>query len=110
MDVFPKFIVETTEEHGDCIVLGKATYHKHLATNVAKVKGGGWYSINVEKKTLVFGGRSHDFGSVNPEVLKDCVKRGKVFDRLFIRDFVEMGYTFWYSEPYGDRIELKVEV
>lgn len=35
-DVFPKFIVEGNE-----LIIGKCTFHKQLATDPAKVKGGG---------------------------------------------------------------------
>jgi hypothetical protein len=45
MDVFPKFIVEGNE-----LIIGQCTYHKQLATDTAKVKGGGLWKWDREKK------------------------------------------------------------
>ena len=43
MDVFPKFIIETDDDHGDCLIISKCTYHRELAIDKDKVKGGGWF-------------------------------------------------------------------
>lgn len=34
MDAFPKFIIETDDQKGDCLIVAKCTYHKQLATDM----------------------------------------------------------------------------
>ena len=48
MDVFPKFIIETDNQEGDCLIIAKCTYHKQLATDISKVKGGGMWTLDRE--------------------------------------------------------------
>jgi len=73
-DVFPKFIVE-----GDSLIIGKCTYHKQLATNIADVKGGGFWEWNRDNKTIMLYGDSHDFGRVTHEHVRACIDAGNVF-------------------------------
>lgn len=49
MDVYPKFIIETDPELGDCLIVSKCTFHKQLATDVNAVKGG-WYVYDRQSK------------------------------------------------------------
>jgi len=62
MDVFPKFIIEADDELGDLLIIGKCTYHKQLASDISKIKGGGWWRMDKDKGEMVLNGDSHDFG------------------------------------------------
>ena len=56
MDVFPKFIIETDGQEGDCLIVAKCTYHKQLATDIKKVKGGGWWTLDKENSIFTLHG------------------------------------------------------
>lgn len=73
-DVFPKFIVE-----GDNLIIAKCTFHKQLVTDPAKVKGGGLWDWDKEKKEFLLYGDSVDFGYAEPEDIKICIMAGNVF-------------------------------
>ena len=60
MEVYNKFIIENDETLGDCLILGKVTYHKHLAYDESKVKSGGWWKLKDNR--ITFYGDSYDFG------------------------------------------------
>ena len=108
MDVFPKFIIETDPEEGDVLIIGKCTYHRQLSNDPAKVKGGGWWTLNqsVDKSFILFGS-SEDFGKAKIELIADCIKRKKVFSSMksFHRNFTD-NYTFRYRDEVGDIIDL----
>ena len=77
MDVFLKFIIETDDEYGDCLIIARCTYHKELATDITKVKGGGiWF---LKDNTFILSGSSQDFGKADFEIIKSCVEKGNVF-------------------------------
>lgn len=42
MDLFPKYIIETDDELGNCLILSKCSFHHELVTDKNKVKGGGF--------------------------------------------------------------------
>jgi hypothetical protein len=94
MDVFPKFIVE-----GDCLILGKCTYHKQLAIDRGQVKGGGWWKLDRENKTLTLSGDSFDFGAASPEDIKACIESGNVFWSYHDGRRIE-GHTFYINTGY----------
>lgn len=73
-DVFPKFIVE-----GNNLVIGKCTYHKQLATDIAKVKGGGWWQWRQGEKEFILHGTSDDFGTATADDIIACIQAGNVF-------------------------------
>lgn len=73
-DVFPKFIVE-----GNCLIIAKCTYHKELVTDKEKVKGGGLWKWDREKKEITLYGSSFDFGRASTEDIKTCIEAGNVF-------------------------------
>ena len=79
MDVFPKFIIETDNELGDCLIIAKCTYHKQLVTDTSKVKGGGWWKLNQETNTFILYGQSEDFGKATFENIKKCIESGNVY-------------------------------
>lgn len=73
MDVYPKFIIEN-----DNLIIGKCTFHKQLANDIANVKGGGWFRYD-GNKTFILGGESHDFGYAKLEDIKKCIELGNVY-------------------------------
>jgi hypothetical protein len=107
MDVFTKFIIETDEEHGDCLILAKCTYHKQLVTNKNNVKGGGWWSLDRESDTFTLHGNSYEFGRATIEDISNCIKNGKVFSSpSLVRNFVNDGFKFNYKTESGEIINL----
>lgn len=72
-DVFPKFIVEGNE-----LIIAKCTYHRQLVSNKDKVKGGGLWKLDQDKKEFVLYGSSDDFGYATAEDIKACIDAGKV--------------------------------
>jgi len=97
MDVFPKYIIETRDNLGDCLIISKCTYHKHLATDVNKVKGGGWFKINHETKVITFHGESHDFGQASFEDVKACIQSGNVYGNSRLSRPILDPYKFAYD-------------
>lgn len=105
--MYPKFIIETDPTDGDCLIIAKCTYHRQLATDHSKVKGGGWWSLNVDTSTFTLSGESHDFGKAKIEDIANCIQRGKVFrNRALIRNISE-DFSFQYQSDYGEFINLK---
>jgi hypothetical protein len=85
--VYPKFIVED-----DRLIIAKCTYHKQLAIDESKIKGGGMWRMNLDDRIITLDGnsRSHDFGHVSFEDIKNCVKLGKVyFDKYETRNVLD---------------------
>lgn len=91
MDVFPKFIVE-----GDCLILGKCTYHKQLAINKDDVKGGGMWEWDRGNKSFLLYGDSTDFGYASPEAVKACIEAGNLFWSYHGGRKIE-GHTFYLN-------------
>ncbi len=78
MEKFPKYIIEDGK-----LVIGKVTFHKELAMDKSKVKGGGWFRFDSETNTFTFSGDSHDFGKASFEDVKDCVLNKKIYRDLY---------------------------
>lgn len=96
MDVFPKFIIETDPELGDCLIISKVTYHNQIVTNEDKVKGGGFFSIDKERN-ITFNGESHEFGPANLEDIKNCVKNGRVYTNPALVNSITDRHKFFYD-------------
>lgn len=94
MDKFPKFIIETDDELGDCLILSKCTYHKDLVTDPTKIKGGGWFSYN--DGTFILYGSSHEYGIASLEDIKYCVENDKVFTNPMLVYSVATRHKFVY--------------
>lgn len=92
---YPKFIIETDDDFGDCLIIGKCTYHKHLATNRDMVKGGGWFTLKDD--TFTFRGRSEDFGTAKLEDIKKCIENDNVFMSYVLSDSIASEYKFLYN-------------
>lgn len=96
MDIFSKFIIETDEELGDCLILGRVTYHKQLAFNVENVKSGGWW--REKDGRITFYGDSHDFGKSSLKEVKDTVLNNKVFTSYLLEHPINNKYKFSYDD------------
>lgn len=103
---FPKFIIETDSQLGDCLIISKCTYHRQLVTDTSKVKGGGWYSIDLFEKKLTLYGDSYEFGRAKLEDISNCVKNHKVFFNRALSRRVEDEYRIFYKEIDGSMIEI----
>jgi hypothetical protein len=90
-DAFPKFIVE-----GNNLVIGKCTYHWQLATDPAKVKGGGLWKWDREKKEITLYGKSEDYGRAKPVDIKRCIESENIFLSYIYGRKVE-GHTFYLN-------------
>ena len=107
MDVFPKFIIETDDQEGDCLIVAKCTYHKQLATDIKKVKGGGWWTLDKENSIFTLHGDSHDFGRAKIEDIASCVQRKKVFSSASLtRNFTD-NFKFQYRNEVGEIVNLE---
>lgn len=105
--MFQKFIVEEIEEEGLCLILGKCNFHKDLAYDATKVKGGGIWQLDMETKTFTLSGSSFDFGKAKLEDLIFCVRRKKTFSNYtLLRNFSEDGFSFIYKNETGEIIKL----
>lgn len=107
MDVFPKFIIETDDQEGDCMIVARCTYHKQLATDIKKVKGGGWWTLDKENSIFILHGDSHDFGRAKIEDIASCVQRKKVFSNASLtRNFTD-NFKFQYRNEVGEIVDLE---
>ena len=102
-DIFNKFIIETDDELGDCLILGRVTYHKQLAFDVNKVKSGGWWKK--EEERITFFGSSQDFGTATQEQVTDAVMNNKVFTSYILEHPINNKFKFSYDKQ-SEIIEL----
>lgn len=107
MSVFPKFIIETHDPEGDCLIIANCTYHKQLALDVSKVKGGGWWSLDREKLIFTLHGDSSDFGRAKIQDIANCVQRKMVFSSYALHRNLSNKHTFQYRDQVGDIICLE---
>lgn len=107
MEVFPKFIIETITEHGDCLIIGKCTYHKQLVFDKQNVKGGGWWALDKEANTFTLFGDSSDFGKAKLEDIANCINSNNVYDSRRLRRNLSATFNFDYKNEYGEIIDLK---
>jgi len=97
MDLFPKYIIETNDELGNCLILGKCSFHKELATNIDLVRGGGSYKVDLENKIFTFYGESFDFGMASLEDVKKAVLEDKVFTNPYLTHSIAKQFKFKYD-------------
>ncbi len=107
MDVFPKFIIETDEQEGDCLIVAKCTYHKQLVTDLTKVKGGGWWTLDRENSIFTLQGDSYDLGRAKIEDIASCVQRKKVFSSPTLTRNYTDEFRFQYKNEVGEIINLE---
>jgi hypothetical protein len=107
MDLLPKFTIETTESKGDCIILGKCLFHKELAKDITKVKGGGWWTLDKDNSIFTLYGDSQDFGRAKIEDIASCVQRKKVFSSSSLMRNLTDDFKFQYKDQYGKIFDLE---
>jgi len=107
MDVFPKFIIETDTEEGDCLIISKCTYHKQLVTDKTKVKGGGWWTLDKENRIFTLYGDSQDFGRAKIEDIINCIKLKKVFSNAALVKNLTDDFKFQWRNLDGEIINIK---
>ena len=91
MNKYPKFIIQD-----DKLILGMVKFHRDLVTDVKKVKGGGWWRLNEENKTIILSDKSEDFGRASISDTQSCIKN----KQIFTTEFNPEEYTFKYSLDY----------
>ena len=89
--VHSKFIIE-----GENLIMAKCTFHKQLATDKEKVKGGGWFRFDDKKKAFILGGSSHDFGYAEMNDIKKCIEDGNVYGNSRMSRKMD-NYKFFYD-------------
>jgi hypothetical protein len=107
MDVFHKFIIETDDNEGDCLIVAKCTYHKQLVTEISKVKGGGWWTLDRDNSIFTLYGDSHDFGRANIKDIASCVQRKKVFSSASLTRKLTDKFKFEYKNQCGEIFNLE---
>jgi hypothetical protein len=107
MSVFPKFIIETNDELGDCLIIAKCIFHKQLATNIEKVKGGGLFAFDKDNSTFILSGESYDFGMAKVEDIKNCIALGNVFTNRGLFRSISDDFSFKYKDQVGEIFDLK---
>lgn len=100
MDVYPKFIIED-----GALILGKVKYHKELALDKEKVKGGGWWIR--EEDTFIFHGDSTDFGRASVDDIKKAIEDNRVFTNPYSDDSIANEFSFEYRDECGETTKLK---
>jgi hypothetical protein len=95
-DLYPKFIIETTDELGDCLIISKCSYHKQLAYDISKIKSGGWW--NLKDNTFILKGESHEFGKAKLDDIKKCIENGNVFTNYTLTNSIVDKYNFKYDD------------
>lgn len=104
---YPKFIIETLDQEGDCLIVGECTYHKELATDIKKVKGGGWWILDEDNSTFILHGESYDFGMASIKDIANCVQRKKVFSSASLTQNFTHDFKFQYKDQSGEILDLE---
>lgn len=92
MDLYPKFIIED-----GCLILQKVSYHKDIATDITKVKGGGWFRFEHDNKRFVFHSQSEDFGKATIEDIKLAIDNKEVYTNKYKTINIAEKYKFAYD-------------
>ena len=95
MEVYNKFIIENDETLGDCLILGRVTYHKQLAYDESKVKSGGWWKLKDNR--IIFYGDSYDFGRATLKQVTDAVLNDKVFTSHLLEQPITKKHNFSFD-------------
>ena len=104
-NVFPKFIVEEYEE-GLVIILGKCSFHKQLATDISKVRGGGMWRMDREAGNIYLNGSSYEFGKCSIDDLATCVQNKRVFSSPSMMRNLTEEFRFEF-EDFTEKINLQ---
>lgn len=93
MDVLPKWIIED-----DTLIIGKVCYHRELATDISKVKGGGWYHYNRAENAFYLYASSDQFGNATFDQVSSAVGKGNV--GRFVGDDRYRSNNIYFSTSY----------
>jgi hypothetical protein len=104
--IHPKFILETLEPEGDCLIIGKCTFHRELAHNKLNVKGGGLWLLDKQNSKFTLHGASSDFGKPRIQDIANCVQQKKVFTNWTMAVCLSDKFTFQYNDN-GTIIDLE---
>lgn len=67
----------------DGVFMGRDNFHKNLAKDLEidkrAILGGGVFDQRTKKGTIIFFGKSFDFGKFDTELLQHFINEGKVF-------------------------------
>lgn len=107
MELYPKFIIESIPDEGDCLIIGKSTYHKELANDKSKVKGGGWWILDKKTSTITFHGTSYDFGAAKEDDIKSCIQRKMVFSNKYLTVNLSEVFKFKIINQTGEVVDLQ---
>lgn len=92
---FPKYIViEDPLNGGYRIIIGKCNFHKQLHDDISKIRGGGWYTFDHEKKSILLYNESSDFSFPDIEHIKIAVKNNMVGEKHRISKFSDFEIKF----------------
>lgn len=58
------------------LILGKVKYHTELVTDLAKVKGGGLWDMDIDSNVILLYGSSSDYGYASIEDVSAAVQAG----------------------------------
>lgn len=92
MEKFPKFIIEDGS-----LILSKCTFHRELAIDPSKVKGGGWFSYRNNDKSFTLNGSSVDFGQASIEDIIIAIKNDKVYTKSSRTHSIAKNFKFFYD-------------
>lgn len=94
--IFPKCVIVN-----DTLRLGMVNRHSELAGNTKKenIKGGGFFNIIEETKTITLSHKSFEYGYMSPDDLKEIVRNKKIQPSRYL------DYKFQYSY-FGELINL----
>ena len=106
-NICPKFIIETHDKFGNCLIIAKCTFHKQLVTNVNNVKGGGFWELDYENKVFTLHGESHDFGKAKIIDIALCVQTNNVYNDIRLRRNLSNNFMFNYKNETGEIIGLE---
>jgi hypothetical protein len=109
MDVFPKFIIVTDDQKGDCLIIAKVTYHNQIVVDKTKVKGGGWFLMTRETNTITLHGESDEFGKAKLEDITNCINAGNVYTNPSVEYSIADKWNFLYHTG-SELIPIKTHV
>lgn len=86
----PKFIIVSRPDNPltGRLIYGIVGSHRELIEGYVKVRGGGWYNKDDEKKAIVLYGSSGDFGEPRLDILKEI-------------PILLKGHKFYVSSDWG---------
>lgn len=79
-------------------ILSKVSYHRDIANNIYKVKGGGLFIFDDKAKTFTLYGESFEFGKASPEDIEKCIEKKLIFTNNSLTYSIADKYKFIYLD------------